>query len=322
MRFNLGKWTLLLMAATLALTCRAEANYYTDYFNENVLKVTPTEEIKIAAALGIGSHANSISLKDDRSEYTLQTTNRNLYLLGISVNDRTQFLLQIPFKDPAESRASRVDSDVRLYSASYNWTSELSSTVSFFRNKGYMLENFKGTKTSYVLPSISVDKYSAMLSYTSNKEHQSIFIDPIIYKKNKDSSAWITTLGFDHTDITNLGEINVLPLLRKSMINSAHVDTLVARLAYSKNWFWKNWYATVAGGVGLHSHVIKASSDTAQITEFHTPIDILLSMSMGYVWTRFSSGAFLNAEPSRYQFENIDLTTNFGNMGIFVSYQF
>ena len=315
-------YSLVFVVFIFLVSVQVTAMNYVQYFNESVLKVEPKEEIKISAALGIGSHLNSISVSDDKKSYSLQTTNHNLYLVGISVNDRTQFLFQIPYTDPSESRAARVDSDVRLYAVSYNWTKAISASISYFRNKGYYLENYNDTHINYVLPGIGIDKYSAMLNYSSNPEHQSTFVDPIIYKQNKDSAAWITSLSFDHTDISQLQDIKVLPSLRKSFLNSANINSLVAQFAYSKNWFWQKWYATAAAGVGLHAHYIKAASDKDQVAETQSPINVLLSLSTGYIWPRFSSGAFYNMSTAQYKFENIDLTTHFGNTGIFVSYQF
>ena len=312
---------LLLILASVA-SPPATAMNYVDYFNQSVLRVEPKEELKISASLGIGSHVNSLIVRDDRNSYSLETTNRNLYLLGIDVNDRTHFLLQVPFKDPAQSRQSRVDSDVRSYSISYNWTPAISSSLSFYKNKGFLLENYNDTHRNYLLPGLSVDQYSGMLYYLSNPKHQSIFIDPIVYKKASDSSSWICILGIDHTDVNNLKDIQILPSSTKSNLNSAQVDSLVGRIAYSKNWFWKNWYTTGAIGGGLHAHSIIAFSESDKISEVHAQINFLISLSAGYIWPTFSTGAFVNQATTQYQFENINLATNFGNMGMFISYQF
>lgn len=311
----------LLFYVTLSCQTAWGHNFFSG-LNENIASVKNKEEITIDAAIGIGSQVNSLMVNNGES---LWTTNRNLYILGINVNNKTKLAANLPFKDPKASRESRIDSVTQSFSLGVDFTDNLKSSVFYRKNKGYILETESelGQKI-YRLPDLTFNSSGLNFYWLFNPEHQSIYLDPYVYEQSQDSSSWITMLGFNHNEINNLQQTKQLPTVNAglSLADAAEIESLAFRQLYSRNWFWSNWYVTGALGYGVNFDYVKQSFSPESKTMTTSSFNTVFSASAGYLAKTSGFSVFTNITQAAYKTENLYLNSNIGTTGLYYTHQF
>lgn len=319
MRLNI--FTIVLLPTLFSLT--ANAFNFTEYVNENVYNAEKGEKLEVTTAAGLASQNSYL----DVSGQSLTVTNRNYALVAVNINDKINAHLSVPFKDPAASRQARVDSDVQCYSLSYDLTPKIKTAALYSRTKGYFYDD-KMTNTFYKLPNLSFDQIGLTFFYLTNENHQSAYLDPLLTKRSEDSSSFIYSLGYSHSEASHLDELNLLPNSKSEKINatgitSSHIEALRAQAIYSKNWFWTNWFATASMGLQLGTDFNKKSYAGGESqNENKVSSGIALSFSTGYIWTRFATGFFGRLTQNTYEIDNMKIISQAGNSGAYLSYQF
>jgi hypothetical protein len=311
-----------IILVSLFTATQVKANMLSDYVNENIYNSDKGEKLEVTAAAGVGNQINSLRV----GGMDLETTNRNFMILAANVNQKLDFHLTIPFKDPQEARTARVDSDVQRYDTSYKITDHYQVAAYYLKNRGYYTEDH-ATHTFSKMQNLSFDQAAVNFIYAANDTHQSVFFDPILTKKSTDSSSFIYSAGYSRSTAGHLNELNTLSnsktVINTTGVNTATFDTVRAQIIYSKNWFWTHWYAMSAIGLEGGLHYVQKKYDADQNkSNSDSSLAATLSLSFGYVWEKLAFGSFTRVTSTEYRIDSINLNSNLGVTGAYLSYQF
>lgn len=308
-----------LFLSLISYSHELHANFFTN-LNDNIASIKNNDPLKIETALGLGNIVNSLTVNNGES---LWTTNRNHYLAGININSKTRLSLTIPFKDPEKSRQSRVDSITQSLSLSFDITDHIKASFFNIQNKGYFLETSTDGKI-YRLPDLEFKTIGINIFWLYNSKHQSIYLDPFVFGTNQDSSSWISMLGYNQTEAMHLDQTRQLPstLSTTASADNAKIQTLSLRQLYSRNWFWREWYATTALGYGVNFDSVKENADNSLKTTTTSNVNAIFSLSGGYLTNNWGLSAFTNITQSTYKTESLNLNSNIGTTGMYLTYQF
>lgn len=304
-----------------ALNLSDEMNsYYQSVFNNPEIKSN-----SYVTTFGFGNQLNSLNANGSDS---LVTTNRNYINLGLNVNNVLNLKASIQIKDPQKSREARVDSEVKTYSADFNINSNYRASFLYTKNKGYLIEQDENSKMIstqkiFLLPNLKFEQASANLFYFFNPNHQSSFTDTLFTQLREDSSSWILMGGYMHSNISGISDFKQFNYTSGVELTDAQIDSMQARIAYSRNWYWTNYYIGTAFAMGANVNILSETTTNAEkIHEVKSHSNTALGFSAGYIGKSFAWGVYNQLFQTSYTFKNLDLSSNIGRVGLNLSYLF
>ena len=276
-----------------------------------------------AISLGIGTYQNTFQVN---SLYSLQTTNNNFSQIGVSLN-KAVFQINLPSSEANETYTKKIDSKIIFYSLAYAFSENFSLEGNYRSRNGFYLQGDQkttGNTTIYKLPNLRISQVGLIGTYTFEKDHKSFLVDPVLYEKRDDSSSWIIISKLNHMNFSSLEDLALLTNLKSNAdITSAEVDLLETSIAYSKNAFWEHWFLGGAFGLGLNVNRVKTRMiSTPDTVDVKMAATVQLTGSVGYIWTSFKTGLYVNLSNTRINVRNYEFGDTSGMAGYYVGYQF
>lgn len=306
------------------LPASAFAFSFYDVINQTVAgPLLQEQKYSYTPALGISTRLNGLEINDQGSLYT---TNRNSYLIGLDING-SYTTLNLPYKDPALSRATRVDSELTFITTSLNITPNFKAELAYEYNSGYYSEeNPKKNTLNINFPNLSLERISTSVYYLKNKDHVSFLFSPVLYKKSKfaDSSSWIYGADLSRYKINNLSPtyINQQKLAISKLTDVTAYD-LSFGVSYSRSWFFQNWFF---GGVfGLNYDFIyleKKFLESKQTNDTQGAVSSLINLSLGHTWTSLTMGVYATAKSWNISIDESRIRNSPGRTGTYLTYAF
>ena len=308
---------------------------YLDFYKQEILDANSNSKKESSTyffSAGFGNFQNSFTFRSDRTkDYNLSTTNKNFVLFSVNYNELIDFNFLLPFKDPTSSRESRVDSEVKDFSLNFSILDDFKSSIFYRKNKAYYFEDPQNSNLLIRFPNLGFSQFGISFFKVANKNHQSIFIEPIVLKGKESNGSWIYVLGLSQFYLVGLEELPQIQEIKEkispnNMANSAEYKSLSARIGYSQNWFWKKLFLSGVLGIGGSMNYQKIhrsnSVDNETNNTFNSTFNTIISLSTGYFWKESTMGVFVNAFNNEISMGDWRLDTTQGTMGIYYSFKF
>ncbi|MCK6599371.1 MAG: hypothetical protein L6Q37_13480 [Bdellovibrionaceae bacterium] len=329
------KLTLYLIIYFLLFPFPGHSFTYLDFYKQEILD-SGSNSLKNSSSYfltsGFGNFQNSFTFRSDLTkDYNLSTTNKNFVLFSINYNELIDFNFLLPFKDPTSSRESRVDSEVKDFSVNFSLLNDFKTSIFYRKNNAYYFEDPQNSNVLIRFPNLGFSQFGIFFYKVANKNHQSIFIEPIILKNKESSGSWIYVLGLSQFYLVGLEELQQIQEIKEKfapnkMALSAEYKSLSARIGYSQNWFWEKFFISGVLGIGSSLNYQKIHRNNSNINEntstFNSTLNSIISFSTGYFWKESTLGVFINAFNNEISMGDWRLDTTQGTMGTYYSFKF
>lgn len=281
-------------------------------------------KIKVATSVGFGNYISSIDVNLANSKPTegLTNTNRKFTNIGLSIND---FDLQtkIQYKDPAESRQSRVDTSFSSYQLSYQIEKNLNTEIYYQSIDSFYLEDLKKEVVTNRFKNLGITRTGLIFNFLTNPKHKSPLLDPMIYSKLDSSGSWILSTGLNYFRISGMQDFDQLIFLPDSeKVKTSQAFGFDTRITYSYTWFGQNWFLGGALGLSLGLNQYKNTTSSDDLTETKSSLNSIVSLSTGYLWKRASAGAYITMNSWNYEIRDYRIRYSSGASGLYASYTF
>lgn len=284
-----------------------------------MLKYRPKHEY--TPAIGIGSRITGLEINSTGS---MTTTNRNSYLIGLDV-DGSNSTISIPFRDPQQSRESRVDSKLIYAGMSLNINPNIRFDANYDFTKGFLVEdNTSERNPLYTFPDLSYEKIDFSISYLKNPKHTSFLFSPILYRRSESSSSWIISANVTRFNIANISSIQKYDLFKKdSDLTYSTIYTFTPGIAYSLNHFYKHFFMGSALGVAYDFNYLQKNYENKSMElDSQTSASAIVNLSCGFTWEQLTTGVYFTSRSWYVDIDKNHIQNSHGKSGWYFSYMF
>lgn len=278
-----------------------------------------SEEKAVSVNFGYGLYQNKLQVS---SQYNLETTNNNFYILSARLN-KAHVILNLPGKSSNEERLKNGNSKFNAYSLSYDLSGNLSTQLNIFKIEGFYYLDQNSNKT-YKLSNLENRQINLNAHYTFNEKHKSFYTDPMIYEKGEDTGSWIIVGGLKSSQMNQINELVSIPEL-SIFSNYSSIQLYAGEISggYSKNWFWNHFFVGGAYGLGLSVNAVSTEFKNNEKTK-KTILgnSFFISMTTGYIWQKSKLAIYANMSNSSVKIDEIPMGSTGGSTGLYYGYSF